>query len=168
MSDSKHDSFNISRNSFVYSGSDDRNMQSLTFLVKGEPKAKGRPNFKRVGVYVQTYTPKDTEKAEKMVSLTASAQAVAKGWTIAKRHEPVSVEVLFGMQIPKSWSKKKKAEYEQRACCKNVDLDNMIKLICDGINQSGAIWHDDAQVTEIHAAKYWTENPASLVTITKI
>lgn len=39
----------------------------LQFTVPGTPVAKGRPKFRRVGSYVQTYTPSETIKAEVVV-----------------------------------------------------------------------------------------------------
>lgn len=36
----------------------------IQFTVPGTPVAKGRPKFRRVGSYVQTYTPSETTKAE--------------------------------------------------------------------------------------------------------
>lgn len=41
----------------------------IHLTVLGAPVAKGRPRFRKVGKYVQTYTPAKTKKAEQEISL---------------------------------------------------------------------------------------------------
>ncbi len=37
------------------------------------------------------------------------------------------------------------------------DLDKLVRAVGDGIGQSGLIWGDDSQITEILARKYYAD-----------
>lgn len=47
------------------------------------------------------------------------------------------------------------------------DLDNMVKLIMDAMTRA-EFWEDDAQILEIQAGKYYSENPRWEIEITNI
>lgn len=73
---------------------------------------------------------------------------------------PVRVNIAFLFDWPKSYS-----QTRRRACYGNMvdslkfgDIDNHIKQCCDALN--GIAWHDDSQVSEIHATKFFTETGA--------
>jgi len=59
--------------------------------------------------------------------------------------------VIFGMPMPKSWSKKKKAVFLGKAHQQKPDIDNLLKAILD------AIFKDDSGVWDIHAVKIWAD-----------
>jgi Holliday junction resolvase RusA-like endonuclease len=67
----------------------------------------------------------------------------------------VSVELEFGIMIPKSWSKKKREELNNTYCSNNSDIDNYIKAILDSLN--GIVYIDDKQVVELFAKKIYSE-----------
>lgn len=140
---------------------------SLSFVIKGEPVAKGRPRGSRRGKKVHFHTPKKTQDHEELVAGLAREAARLRGWEKVEAGQPLSVEMSFAFKMPKSWSVKKRSEMEQSACCKKPDLDNLIKIL-DGINNAGNVWHDDNQVTEISAVKYWSETPGTGITIYRL
>lgn len=115
------------------------------FTVEGEPKVKGRPRFARRGKQVHTYTPQTTKDAENTIAWTF--RAAAPGWT------PLSGQT-FGVA-----AKFFNGTRQRR------DVDNMIKLICDGLN--GVAWEDDNQVNEVSGRKVQdqTGNPRTEVLI---
>ena len=50
--------------------------------------------------------------------------------------------IAFTMPMPKSWSKKKKAEMNQQPHQQVPDLDNLLKALMDAIHkQDCALWH---------------------------
>ena len=64
------------------------------------------------------------------------------------------VKLDFHVQIPKSWSKKKKAEKDTRFCDNNADVDNYIKAVLD--SAEGRCYTNDKQVVMIRARKFWS------------
>jgi len=67
-----------------------------------------------------------------------------------------SIEIAFYIPMPKSWSKKKKAEYDGKPHEQRPDLDNLIKAWND------CVLAEDSTVWRIHATKLWTSGPGSI------
>lgn len=53
-----------------------------------------------------------------------------------------------------------------RTTCQEAGYDNIIKIICDGLN--GIAWKDDAQVVEVSATKTYAEFPSVTVYIEEL
>jgi crossover junction endodeoxyribonuclease RusA len=126
--------------------------QTLTFVVEGEPKPKGRPRFSRVKGRVITYTDKKTREFEKRVQL-AAIQALAK-W-----------RAEFG-----KWSRE--GEFEVRGFFHRSDnrrpvVDNLMKSVMDGIE--GVFFENDRQVAVLHSSRLnKQERPRAVVTVGSI
>jgi Holliday junction resolvase RusA-like endonuclease len=134
-------------------------MVLLDILIPGEPVAKGRHRtVRKTGM---NYTPKKTLDAEKRIAMACSAQ-----YQGPMLDEPLRLDLTFSMGMPKSWSKKKRAEMDGQPCTKKPDLDNLIK-ITDGINHSG-VWRDDSLVTQIVAEMVWSFVPSTRIIISKV
>ena len=121
------------------------------FTVPGEPVGKGRPRFGNG----RAFTPAKTAKYENLVRV-----AFANAYPDAVPTEgPVDLFIRAYFPIPKSFSKKKreKALAEQIAKISRPDLDNVIKAVCDGLNELA--WKDDAQIYEMTAWKGYGEQP---------
>lgn len=58
-------------------------------------------------------------------------------------------DITFILPMPKSWSKKKRAEINAMPHRQKPDLDNMIKALCDAVHK------DDAGIWEFTARKLW-------------
>jgi len=71
--------------------------------------------------------------------------------------ENVYAKLDFFVQIPKSWSKKKKKLKQGQFCDNNADIDNYCKAILDSLN--GVYYADDRQIVMIRARKYWSDVP---------
>ncbi len=56
------------------------------------------------------------------------------------------------MPMPKSWSKKKRAEMDSKDHRQKPDLDNLIKAFLDSVAEG-----DDAFVSSLSATKLWGE-----------
>jgi Holliday junction resolvase RusA-like endonuclease len=119
------------------------------------PTPKGRPRVLRTG---RPYTPKKTQQAEAL--LRGSAQAAELKCYPAG--VPLWVSMQFDIPMPKSWSKKKRAEMLNKPHTQKPDLDNLLKLVEDALN--GVVWEDDAQIASYgFVAKYWTCDPVGYV-----
>ena len=62
-----------------------------------------------------------------------------------------SFDIEFYIQIPKSWSKKKKELHNGTPHKQRPDLDNYIKAWCD------SVFEDDSVVWRFKASKRWTD-----------
>lgn len=104
------------------------------FTVKGEPMSKARARFTRQGSKTQAYTPEKTHEAEDII-----------GWNFrraAPRHK-LDSDGAYGVAAAFFSGTRQRR-----------DVDNMLKLILDGLN--GVAWPDDSQVIEVSSRKALT------------
>jgi Holliday junction resolvase RusA-like endonuclease len=137
-------------------------MDTITFVVPGDLKGKGRPRVNRFSGSV--YTPEKTRMKEGIVA--NFAYAAMKGR--APFSGALSVEVTTIMPVPKSWSLKRKAAAlsGEEKPAKKPDIDNCLKLIFDAINT--VVFQDDSQIVQLVAEKKYGEKPETIVTVTEI
>ena len=121
------------------------------FEIEGKPVGKGRPRFRRIGNFVQTYTPTATADYEKLVRLRFQNA----GGVITEK--PVRVEITAFFAPPKSARKKQKAEMLANLILpmKKPDADNIAKIILDALNKIA--YKDDSQVIELSVKKLYSE-----------
>lgn len=106
------------------------------FTIEGEPVSKARARFTNYRSTVRSYTPQKTKDGEAAVA-RAFLEQVAPGYT-PDGDSTFGVYCLFF-----------------NATRQRRDVDNMIKLILDGLNK--VAWADDNQVLEVVGRKsYWT------------
>lgn len=126
-------------------------MNDEKIIIYGEPVAKGRPRFQVRGKFVQTYTPSKTLKEEKRI------KEELKKWYKGEPIEcPLAITLSFNFGIPKSYTKKKVKELEEKLWVhsKKPDCDNLAKLVLDAMN--GIIYKDDCQIYSLHITKRYT------------
>lgn len=63
----------------------------------------------------------------------------------------LSLHIIFRIAIPKSYSKKKRAEYIGTLHDQKPDIDNLVKGFMDAFHV------EDKHVAVLHAEKYWAE-----------
>lgn len=144
-------------------------MKTVTFMVPGEPVAKGRPRFsvrksKDGGAYVSVRTPDKTVIYENQVKLEYRDQT---GGFKFPDDAMLEIEIEAYFSIPKSASKKKRAAMltgEIRPT-KRPDADNVLKCM-DALN--GIAYRDDSQVVRAIVDKYYDTAPRLIVTITEL
>ena len=78
---------------------------------------------------------------------------------------PIVLDFCTWRKIPSSWSLKDKAAALAGEIVPSVkpDIDNFIKIICDALN--GIVWIDDKQVVQVNAAKLYSDNPRTDITV---
>lgn len=130
----------------------------MNLTIYGKPQPKERPRvYKGHGI-----TPTRTKNYE---------AKVAAEWR-ANYPKPlegdIRVYITFYMPIPISWSKAKKERAEREIIRPSVrpDIDNLVKIILDGLN--GVAFADDKQVVEITAAKYYSAEPRTAILVEEI
>lgn len=127
----------------------------ISFVILGEPVAKGRPKVRIRGRFAQMYTPPKTREAEQDFQAKA-----LKHVPPSPIEGPLSVTLKFHKQKPKSLPKKVKY------WVKRPDLDNMIKLALDAMNK--IFFVDDSQIVELHSIKEYSDWNGTEVIIRKI
>lgn len=137
-------------------------MSVMKFTVLGEPQGKGRPRFARTGQFVRTYTPDSTVAYENLVKLEYRRQC--NDYMFEKGRQ-IDVRIMAYYSIPKSTSKKKRAQMlaNEIRPMKKPDMDNVVKVVLDSLNQIA--YHDDVQVVDCQLRKFYGENPRVVVTI---
>lgn len=152
----------------------------IEFTVPGRPFGKERPRaVGRGNGRARIYTPSKTLEEEARVrEIAKEAMAGAPLYGIPLTG-PCRVEVLSIFEIPKSWSKKKRAAaLEGRVLhTSSPDADNVLKLIKDALNpptgedvrpHMGYAFHDDGQVADARTFKRYGQPERVVVRITPL
>lgn len=134
----------------------------VKFTILGDPEGKGRPRFRRVGSYTQTYTPDKTVAYENLVKLEYRRQC--RDFQFDETRQ-LDVRIIAYYSIPKSASKKKQQLMiaHQLRPMKKPDMDNVVKVILDSLNK--VAYKDDVQVVDCQLRKFYSETPRVVVTI---
>ena len=137
-------------------------MMTCGFEIEGKPVGKGRPRFKRMGNFVQTYTPEKTTEYEKLVRLRFQNS----GGMITDK--PVRIEIAAFFAPPKSTKKRDRIEMLANRILpvKKPDCDNIAKIVLDALNKIA--YKDDAQVAELSVKKRYAAAAKVFVHIEEI
>ncbi len=133
-------------------------MNELKVFIPGEPCAQGRPRFSTAGGFVRAYDPAKSRNYKAYVKAVCADAAEKQGW-LFNTDLPLEVELIAGLSIPSSKSKKWKqaaAEGVEKPT-KKPDVDNLIKIIMDAL--SGVIYKDDKQIIKMSVEKRYAEQP---------
>lgn len=127
----------------------------ISFTVYGEPKGKGRPRFRRMGNFVQTYSSEVTINYENLVKMSFVESCQERYLD----SQPLEVDIVIYQSIPSSTSKKKQKEMEEGNLrpTKKPDCDNVIKAILDGLNK--VAYKDDTQIVKLSCEKFYSNEP---------
>jgi Holliday junction resolvase RusA-like endonuclease len=126
--------------------------------IKGNPIAKARPRFARVGKFVRTYDPQETEESRFLFE-------VQKQWNRPPIDHPLKVRCSFEMPIPKGTSGKKRQamNFDEIKHTKRPDISNLIKFVEDCLN--GVVWKDDSFIVYLAGGKFYSDEPKTLIMI---
>lgn len=126
-----------------------------TFVVEGDPVGKGRPRFTRQG---RAYTPAKTKEYEKRVK---DAYIESGGPDFGEQALILRVNAI--MQMPKSWSNKKRKAMTGTPCLKRLDCDNVLKSIQDSLRE--VAYQDDSYIYDCGCIKTWGEIGSAVVVL---
>lgn len=123
------------------------------YIFNIAPEAQARPRATRMGRGIRLYDPKKTADFKKQLHLLALAKHVVP------IQEALSVEIWFYRAVQKSISKKERLRRTTGHIRPIVkpDTDNYIKSTLDALN--GILWRDDAQIVDLTAHKFYSDNP---------
>jgi len=133
----------------------------MIFEIIGEPVGKMRPRATNRGGYIRMYTPTETVNYESFIKLSF-INAFPEHTIIAT---PITMKICVYKKVADSTSNKKKElmlsgdlQVETKP-----DLDNIIKTICDALNNVAYI--DDRLIVELFATKQYSETSKVVVEI---
>lgn len=139
-------------------------MNSTFFKVPGKPQGKSRPRIERNPYTGKVHgrTPQKTVDYENFIKWCYKA---CKGEFYGSSCLSVDIQAYF--QIPKSTSKKQRAEILEKDIKPTVkpDCDNIIKAVLDALN--GVAYVDDKQVVSISCSKHYSTDPRLEIKITE-
>ena len=133
----------------------------IYFKVDGAAVPKQRPRISGR----RAYTPKRTKDYEGRV-LDAFRSSYKGIYPAFGKDVPVRVGIRIVQAVPKSWSKKKRAQAESGEIVplsRNGDVDNIAKSILDALN--GFAYEDDCQVVRLTISKEYGAEPRAIVQI---
>ena len=145
---------------------DSAKLYSIEFMIPGPPQGKARPRVVRAKSGISlTYTPDKTIAYEELVR--ARYQVAAHGFKFADDAQ-VGIQITARYPIPKSKSKRIKAAMlaGQIKPTKKPDCDNIVKFICDALNEIA--YHDDAQIVLVQIAKEYADESRTDVRLWEI
>lgn len=79
-------------------------------------------------------------------------EALAQGFYLTDE-----IELIFGLPMPKSWSKKKKAEMNGKPHQAKPDIDNLCKAVMD------ALLDEDSHIWSLRASKFWSDKGSLVI-----
>lgn len=128
----------------------------MRFVFDIDPVPASRPRVTRWGnrvYYEKTYERFRTEMGKLLRGKRLNPPISA----------PVKTDITFWIPIPKSYSKKKRAEIKGTHCVGISDIDNFEKALYDSLND--VTWDDDKQVVEHHTRKMWIDGRGKIEAI---
>ena len=137
----------------------------IQFTYYGEIRGKGRPRFRNVGKFIQTYTDNETRNYE---SSLKEAYLLSGCEAYMQPELPLRLTMKVYCPIPKSVSKKKAKEMVDGLIrpTKKPDIDNILKSVFDALNQ--VAFYDDTQIIEIAASRYYDYTPRIEICISEV
>ena len=112
---------------------------------------------------ILSYTPKQTGEEEFAFRMIAAAAMEGR----RPFEGEIELKLCAYRRIPESWSKKKQADAraDRIRPTPKPDIDNTMKLI-DGMK--GVVWIDDAQITDAHIFKRYSDTPRIVVEVRQL
>lgn len=115
----------------------------ITIRLDGKPKGKDRPRFSRGFVY----TPKKTLEYENMIKETFIENA-PKNFRVIEKDVPIKLDVVV--------NQKKGKQSKKTYPTLKPDIDNILKIIMDGLN--GVCYQDDSQVINVKIHRVFSDD----------
>lgn len=139
--------------------------REIKFTVMGPPQGKGRPRFSQVNGRTITRTPDATVLYENLIRTEYERQCEG---VMFEAGVPVEMRITAYYGIPKSVSKKKRAQMLDGSIrpTKKPDSSNVEKAVEDACN--GVAYHDDAQIVESRISRFYGEIPRLEIVIREV
>lgn len=140
----------------------------VRFEIPGPPRPTQRAKSRAVvskktgRAFAQVYTPSETRNEMAVVrQMGADRMGNQPPWDEAA----IDFRAMFYFAVPLSFSKRRREDAlaGRLLPTKKPDVDNLVKLVTDALK--GIVWRDDAQITEMHIWKRYSDRPRTVVEI---
>lgn len=130
----------------------------IKFKIDGKPQAKQSVKFAHVGKFIRKYTPKEMVNYANWVKQSFKI-AYPDHLPSVFYEKPLNVRIIVNVEIPKSFSQKKRAAAISGSIIPitKPDCDNIAKNICDALN--GLAYPDDKQIARLVVEKVYNTSP---------
>lgn len=125
-------------------------MKTIEFVIDGEPVGQSRPRMNRKGWLYKADKDKKYEQAVEDAYNNVTDHYMFDGAVYLR------IDAYF--KIPK--------KTKLRLPTKKPDIDNIAKIIMDGLNK--VAWNDDTQVITLKVNKCWSNEPRVEVKIEEV
>lgn len=143
-------------------------MIEFIFTIEGQPVSQARHRTCMRGGFAMQYDPCAAHK--KLIRYELNRQMLElqcirpEDCKKLMKSESLSIELLFEMKIPPSFSKKKRTlALSGEITPQQTDYDNLAKLVGDAAN--GILWSDDRVINKALIEKKYSENPKTTIKI---
>ena len=101
------------------------------------------------------------KKRQSVLKFFAFRDAIrqSSAWKTLELLDMDSFKIVFHVPMPKSWSKKKRTQYDGKPHQQRPDLDNFLKAWKD------SVYEEDAIVWHVEATKLWTSRSGFITVI---
>lgn len=122
----------------------------MKIIINKEPIACPRPRVSKFGVYY----PKKYQDYKDYLKYYLTSLNLNKF-----EDKSLFLNIVFNIQIPNSFSKKKKLELNGTYVIKKPDIDNYLKSVMDAMNS--IVYKDDSQIASISIIKKYVIDNAN-------
>lgn len=134
----------------------------IVFEMWGKPQGKARARTfynHRLG-RSQSVTPTNTVLYENYIKECYKATESSEFWF---DKEPLAMQIVALFEIPKSFTKKQRADIENGLLypTKKPDADNIAKVVCDALND--VAYKDDTQIIDLHILKFYAKDRPKVI-----
>jgi Holliday junction resolvase RusA-like endonuclease len=127
----------------------------MKFVITGKPIPLPRAKQGKYGFYDPSY------QAKKNFAWEVKQQY--NGLPLSK-NKGISVAFQFFMEMPKTWSNKKKERFNMTLHEKRPDFSNLQKFVEDSLN--GILWEDDSIIANLDGSfKKWSYESKTIIDI---
>lgn len=134
----------------------------ITFEMWGKPqgKARARTFYNHLLGRSQSVTPTNTVLYENYIKECYTIAENGESWF---NKEPLAMKIVALFEIPKSFTKKQRADIENGLLypTKKPDADNIAKVVCDALND--VAYKDDTQIIDLHILKFYAKDRPKVI-----
>lgn len=141
--------------------------KKLKLIALGKPQAQERVKVYKVGKFTHGTDPEKSRNEKAYIRALANNEVIATNWEVCHKEMPVGIEIKCYREIPQSTAMWKRYAAKLGLIVpvtKKGDVDNIAKLCLDAL--TGVVYHDDAQIFDLHITVRYSDTPRTEITVT--